>query len=82
VKDLNHIQKAFEVADQRGSLIDCLLSMESGTRRIDCGQILCGMHNLEKISLVAGVNLTAIAELEHNDFWMVIRGTSIFNFWP
>lgn len=73
MKDLAPIKKALADADQSGKLIDCILSLESRVRRIECGPILCEMHNLGQISLVASSNLTAIAQLEHSNFWMVIH---------
>lgn len=73
MKDLAPIKKALADADQSGKLIDCILSLESRVRRIECGPILCEMHNLGQISLVAGNNLAAIAQLEHSNFWMVIH---------
>ncbi|EEX16468.1 hypothetical protein CSE45_3977 [Citreicella sp. SE45] len=73
MKDLASVKKALSNADQNGELIDCILSLESRMRRIECGPILCEMHNLGRISLVSGRNLTAIAQLERSDFWMLIH---------
>lgn len=71
MKDLAPIKRALVDADVNGKLIDCLLSLEARVRRVECGPILCELHNLGQISLVAEVNLTAITKLEHNDYWMI-----------
>ena len=73
MKDLTAIKKALADADQGGELIDFIFSLESRVRRLECGQILCEMHNQGQLSLVAGRNLTAIAQLEHNNFWVVLH---------
>lgn len=73
MKEPTPIKKALADADQSGKLIDCILSLEGRVRRIELGPILCEMHNLGQISLVAERNLTAIAQLEHSNFWMVIH---------
>lgn len=73
MKDLTPIKKALADADKNGELIGCIVSLESRVRRLECGPMLCEMHNLGQLSLVAGRNLTAIAQLEHSDFWMVIH---------
>lgn len=73
MNDLTPIKKALVDADRSGKLIDCILSLESRVTRMECGPILCEMHNLGQISLVADGNLTAIVQLEHNNFWMVFH---------
>ncbi|MFG6627039.1 hypothetical protein [Sulfitobacter sp. 1A12056] len=73
MKDLAPIKKALAAADRSGELIDCILSLEGRVRRLECGPILCEMHNQGQLSLVSGRNLTAIAQLEHNSFWMVVH---------
>jgi len=73
VKDLTPIIKALTAADKSGTLIDCILSLESRVRRVECGPILSELHNSGQISLVSKGNLAAISKLEHNDFWMIIH---------
>jgi hypothetical protein len=73
VKSLSPIHKALEDADRRGELIPCLLSLESRVRRLECGPMLCELHNSGKISLVSDDNLATVEALSHNDFWSVIH---------
>ena len=73
MKNIEPIRKALTEADLNGKLIEYLISLENRLRRVECGPILCELHNTGQISLVAEVNLAAIAKLENNDFWMIIH---------
>ena len=73
MKSLAPIHKALEDADRRGELIPCLLTIENRVRRLECGPVLCELHNAGKISLVSDENLAAIETLGQNDFWSVVH---------
>ncbi|AXY40866.1 hypothetical protein [Halomonas sp. JS92-SW72] len=73
MKSLPPIHKALEEADLRGELIPYVLSLESLAGRLECGPVLCELHNAGKISLVSDDNLAAIEALGHNDFWSVVH---------
>ena len=73
MKSVTYIFRIFEDADQRGELISSLLRIQKRSQRLQCGSILCDLHNKKKISLVSEKNIEAIESLEHNDFWVIFR---------
>lgn len=73
MKSLAHILRIFEDADRRGELISFLLYIQKRSKRLQCGTILCDLHNKKKISLVSEKNIEAIESLEHSDFWAIFR---------
>lgn len=73
MKCLAPVHKVLEDADRRGELIPYLLSLESRSRRIEYGPVLCELHNAGKILLVSDKNLAAVEALESNDFWPIVH---------
>ena len=71
MKSVTYILRIFEDADRRGELISSLLYIQKRSQRLQCGSILCDLHNKKKISLVSEKNIEAIESLKHNDFWVI-----------
>lgn len=67
------VRVALKEAYSRGELIPFFLSLESHMRRLEGGQILCELHNAEKISLTSSASLAAIKALSNNDFWSIVH---------
>lgn len=70
---LDEISLTLVEADRQGGLILALLATELRTQRRELGDLLCDLHNADRINLTSKQNLLAIEALEHNDFWIAIH---------
>lgn len=73
MKKQESVREALKEAYSRGEFISFFLSLESHMRRLEGGQILCELHNAEKISLTSSASLAAIKALSSTNFWSIVH---------